>query len=314
MELPPDIIEGEEEYEVERILNSRRHGRGRKLQFLIRWKGYSSAHDSWEDATGVNAPALLEEYYQRKATAVRTIEDKREDCTVNPAASSLHPSTLSTPISISRISFMSNGPSQGLFGTIPVDERTTIPYWELNSWWHQPEQPHFWLTPDNDPDEQQRHASYFPEIPVDYPEIPNEPGLSNPFEFELPQLPCPNSDATTIEIPTERQTNHSAPRTPGQEKAVPDPINKRRYAYTAERHPDGQFKKRSQPPGTTIPDLTAEPPQPAQPAQNLDDSSVASNSNTSRPRGVCPKPRDRVCTSKVSSPPSGRSITGSAES
>jgi hypothetical protein len=42
----PDLIEGEEEYEVERIVNSRRHGRSKKLQFLVQWKGYSVAHNS----------------------------------------------------------------------------------------------------------------------------------------------------------------------------------------------------------------------------------------------------------------------------
>ena len=66
---PSDIIEGEEEYEVERIMNSQRHGQKKKLQFLIWWKGYSPVHDSWEDAIGVRAPALVEEYYQRKTAA-----------------------------------------------------------------------------------------------------------------------------------------------------------------------------------------------------------------------------------------------------
>ena len=65
-EPPPELIEGEEEYEVERVLNSWRHGRTKKLQFLIQWKGYSAAHDSWEGADGVHAPVLIEEYFQRK--------------------------------------------------------------------------------------------------------------------------------------------------------------------------------------------------------------------------------------------------------
>ena len=33
----PDLINGEEEYEVERILDSRRYGRGYKLQYLVKW-------------------------------------------------------------------------------------------------------------------------------------------------------------------------------------------------------------------------------------------------------------------------------------
>ena len=40
-EPPLELIEGEEEYEVERVLDLRCHGRTKKLQFLIRWKGYS---------------------------------------------------------------------------------------------------------------------------------------------------------------------------------------------------------------------------------------------------------------------------------
>ena len=59
---PPDIVEGEPEYEVERILKSRRIGKNKTLQYLIRWKGYSQAHDSWEPAKQVHAPELIKQY------------------------------------------------------------------------------------------------------------------------------------------------------------------------------------------------------------------------------------------------------------
>jgi hypothetical protein len=75
----PELIEESEEYEVDRIMNSRCHGRKKKLQFLIHWKGYSTAHDSWEDATDVFAPQKVEEYYQRKRTAIRTLDYKSSD-------------------------------------------------------------------------------------------------------------------------------------------------------------------------------------------------------------------------------------------
>ena len=61
---PPDLIDGQQEYEVATIRNSRQHGRGKVLQYLVSWKGYSQAHDSWENATDVNAPELVEEYYR----------------------------------------------------------------------------------------------------------------------------------------------------------------------------------------------------------------------------------------------------------
>ena len=50
---PPDLIDGVEEFEVEKVLDSRRHGRGRKLQYLIKWKGYPDSDNqwvSWDDA------------------------------------------------------------------------------------------------------------------------------------------------------------------------------------------------------------------------------------------------------------------------
>jgi Chromo (CHRromatin Organisation MOdifier) domain len=73
---PPELIEGQEEYEVEQIIDSRRWGHARKLQYLLRWKGYSRAHDSWQDATEVHAPRLVKEYYARKKNAIRTISIK----------------------------------------------------------------------------------------------------------------------------------------------------------------------------------------------------------------------------------------------
>ena len=45
--LPPDLVDGVEEFEVERVLDSRRHGRGRKLQYLIKWKGYPDSDNQW---------------------------------------------------------------------------------------------------------------------------------------------------------------------------------------------------------------------------------------------------------------------------
>jgi Integrase zinc binding domain/Chromo (CHRromatin Organisation MOdifier) domain len=62
IEPPPEVIEGEEEWEVEQILGKRTYGRGRKTQYLIRWKGYSPAHDQWVDKTDMNATDLVDEY------------------------------------------------------------------------------------------------------------------------------------------------------------------------------------------------------------------------------------------------------------
>src|SRR5712672_1188065 len=59
LEPPPDIIEGEEEWEVEQVLGKRHFGRGKRLQYLVRWKGYSPAHDQWVNKEDMTADDLV---------------------------------------------------------------------------------------------------------------------------------------------------------------------------------------------------------------------------------------------------------------
>ena len=55
------IIEGEEEFKVEKILN-KRIVQG-KEKFLVRWKGYTVEEDTWEDRKNLeNAKELVEEF------------------------------------------------------------------------------------------------------------------------------------------------------------------------------------------------------------------------------------------------------------
>src|SRR6202008_711122 len=65
VEPPPDIVNGEEEWEIEQITNTRLHGRWKKRQYLVRWKGYSPAHDQWINDEDMSAPELIEEYQQQ---------------------------------------------------------------------------------------------------------------------------------------------------------------------------------------------------------------------------------------------------------
>ena len=66
-ELRPDpvIIDGEEEYEVEEILKSRKRGRGH--QYLIKWKDYPMSENTWEPERNIlpNAAEILAEYKQK---------------------------------------------------------------------------------------------------------------------------------------------------------------------------------------------------------------------------------------------------------
>ena len=43
---PPELLEGEEVYEVESIIKHRRRGRG--YQYLLKWKGYLLTDAMWE--------------------------------------------------------------------------------------------------------------------------------------------------------------------------------------------------------------------------------------------------------------------------
>jgi hypothetical protein len=62
---PPDIAQGESEYEVEAIINHRHHGRKQDLQYLLKWKGYPDADNTWEPADQVHAPLLIKQYHKK---------------------------------------------------------------------------------------------------------------------------------------------------------------------------------------------------------------------------------------------------------
>jgi hypothetical protein len=63
---PPDLIDGEEEYKVEKILDMKQKGRGRKMHYLIKWKGYPTSDNSWEPAENVQAKDLIKEYKEEQ--------------------------------------------------------------------------------------------------------------------------------------------------------------------------------------------------------------------------------------------------------
>ena len=61
----PVEIEGQEEFEVEKILDHRKRGKG--IEYLIAWKGYPMAERSWEpDKNLTHAPEALRTYWENK--------------------------------------------------------------------------------------------------------------------------------------------------------------------------------------------------------------------------------------------------------
>ena len=56
--------EGEEEYVVERILDSK--WVGRRLEYYVKWKGYGPEENTWEPVAHLaNAPDKLAVYHRR---------------------------------------------------------------------------------------------------------------------------------------------------------------------------------------------------------------------------------------------------------
>ena len=91
LQLPPDLVDGEEDYEVKAVIGH--WGKPRQWTFLIHWKGYSMAEDTWELEQNLgNAKSLFEEY---KSPDPRT---SRSITTTLIRNDSLHPCLLHLPL------------------------------------------------------------------------------------------------------------------------------------------------------------------------------------------------------------------------
>jgi len=98
----PDLVDNNEEYEIERILDSQQFGRGRKKQYLIKWKGYPDSDNEWVDARDVHAPEVIREFKKQNSAAETHI--RKGNTSEFPIPLPLHSTKPLTKL----ISFMSN--------------------------------------------------------------------------------------------------------------------------------------------------------------------------------------------------------------
>ena len=77
LELDPVEIDGEEEYDVESVLAHREGKKGR--EYLVRWKGYAPADDTWEPPKNLtHAPEALQEYLDQGNVAMPVAKRRRK--------------------------------------------------------------------------------------------------------------------------------------------------------------------------------------------------------------------------------------------
>jgi len=68
---PPEIVDGEEEWVVEEILDSKMVNR--KLRYLVKWKDFGIEHNSWEPWDNLHAPDLVADFHRKHPGAARRI-------------------------------------------------------------------------------------------------------------------------------------------------------------------------------------------------------------------------------------------------
>src|ERR1700727_2117218 len=92
---PPDLVDNAEEYEVEKILDSRKFGRGCKLQYLVKWKGYPDSENQWVDKNDVFADEAMREFKRSNPASETHIRTLREPyvLTIPTPAKSMSSST-----------------------------------------------------------------------------------------------------------------------------------------------------------------------------------------------------------------------------
>jgi hypothetical protein len=64
---PPTLVDSEDKYEVEAILDSRM--RYNHLEYLVKWKGYDESHNQWEEHTQLHTKSKIAQFHCENPSA-----------------------------------------------------------------------------------------------------------------------------------------------------------------------------------------------------------------------------------------------------
>ena len=137
---PPDLVDGEEEYEIEKVIDFQCFGQRKAPQYLVKWKGYPDLENQWVNWQDMNANEAIREYEDQIGSwdGPRVMRDKRR--TQSQGMSSSSPSC----IHMSSTDSMLNSPLINNIVDLTIqDDATPITKQELQQVLH-----HFPLNPE----------------------------------------------------------------------------------------------------------------------------------------------------------------------
>jgi Chromo (CHRromatin Organisation MOdifier) domain len=73
---PPDLVDGEDEYEVKKIIDMKHKGKGHKHYYLVKWKGHPTSNNSWEPRENIQVEELIREFHKKNSKQIKTKKKK----------------------------------------------------------------------------------------------------------------------------------------------------------------------------------------------------------------------------------------------
>jgi hypothetical protein len=73
---PPDLVDTEDKYKVEKIIDVKQKGWGHKTHFLVKWQGYPTSDNSWEPEENIHVEELIKELCKKNSKYTKTKKRK----------------------------------------------------------------------------------------------------------------------------------------------------------------------------------------------------------------------------------------------